>query len=226
MNKLKAFVRLDFMTVKPYLTIKNLLIFAAVALYLSMLSGNMSSAIGVGMMLGTLFVSYPFAVGEKSNMDALYVTLSVGRKSVVLGRYIFTLSLNICAVLFALTLASVGRLIAWVAGFESGDGEAFLMVIVLAALFALIQAIQLPLYFKLGYTKAKIVSIIPLAAFVTGFTMFNFIALFNKGVTIIGVQPLSETLNGPLIVLGVVVFLIAIFASYRLSVSFYKKREF
>jgi hypothetical protein len=55
------------MTIKPYFTAKNLLIYAAVALFLTAVSGNISSGIGVGLMIGTAFVGYPFALCEKSN---------------------------------------------------------------------------------------------------------------------------------------------------------------
>ena len=77
MNRTLSFVRLDFITVKPYATLKNLIIFVAVALIMIISSGGGSSAIGILMVYAVLFSSYPFAVGEKNGIDALYVTLSI-----------------------------------------------------------------------------------------------------------------------------------------------------
>ena len=95
MNKLTAFIKLDFFTIKPYFTFKSILIYAVIAVFLSITSINIFSAVGFGLMMGTMFIGYPFAIGEKSNMDALYATLSVNRKTVVIGRYAFTLILNL-----------------------------------------------------------------------------------------------------------------------------------
>ena len=176
MSKLNAFVRLDFMTVKPYFTPKNLLIFAGVALFISTMGGSVSSAVQVGLMLGTIFVSYPFAVGEKNGMDALYTTLSVSRKNVVLGRYVFTLAMNLCAVVFSLLLALAGLLASRLFGNSPASSDALWATLALAAIFLIVQAMQLPIYFKLGYAKAKFLSILPFAALIAGFFAFNTIA--------------------------------------------------
>lgn len=225
MTKLKETVHLDFVTVKPYFTIKNLLIFSAVALFLTTMSHNISSGIGVGMMIATLFIGYPFALSEKSNLDALYTTLSVKRTTVVQGRYIFTLLLNLCAVLFSFVLATLGLLIAKAAGFSTGiGGNGYVeTVLILAAIFLLIQAIQLPVFFKLGYTKAKILSIVPFAVLMAGYMAF--MTLRNVSASL---PELLDGLSGgglmmPLLLVMIVAIVIT---SYGLSVSFYKKREF
>jgi len=91
MCKLREFVKLDFFTVKPYFTVKNLLLYGAVVLFLTIMSADISAGLGIGMMFATMHTGYPFIAGEKCNMDALYITLSAGKKTVVLGRYIFSL---------------------------------------------------------------------------------------------------------------------------------------
>ena len=225
MNKLLSFVRLDFITVKPYLTVKNLLIFAAVAIFLTTMSGNISSGMGVGIMLGTMFISYPFAVGEKSNMDALYATLSLNRKTVVAGRYLFALAFNLCAILFSVVSALLGIVVSAVAGHEAGTGEVLLVGILLAALFIIIQAIQLPFFFKMGYTKAKFFSLVPLVALMAGYMVFMTVAKENGIVRQIE-NGLAQLTGGALAGLAVLALLLICFLSYRLSLSFYKKREF
>ena len=222
MDKLLSFVRLDFITIKPYFTVKNLLIYAGVAVFLTTMSGNLSSGIGVGIMLGTLFISYPFVVGEKSNMDALYATLSLNRKTVVAGRYLFAIAFNLCAVLFSVVFATVGIMASGAFGFGTGAGEILLAGILLAAIFIVIQAIQLPLFFKMGYTKAKFFSMVPIIALMTGYFVLM-TASKDNGIINQTESVLANLTSG---VFAVPVLLLICFLSYRLSLSFYKKREF
>jgi len=225
MNKLLAFVRLDFITVKPYLTFKNLLIYAALAFFFTIITGFMSSGISIGMMVGVLFLSYPFVIGEKSNMDALYSTLSINRKTVVLGRYLFAIAINCCTILFFLTFSIAGMLVTRISSFESGSGEIIWTIFFLAVLVLVIQALQLPLYFKLGYSKAKFVSMIPFAALPAGFFV---ISSFDNGAITESLENLfTNVLNeSSLIALVVFALLLVLYGSYRLSLLFYKKREF
>ena len=225
MSKLVSFVRLDFVTVKPYLTIKNLVIFAAVAIFLTMMSGNIGSVLGVGIMLGTLFVSYPFAIGEKSNMDALYATLSIDRKTVVTGRYLFALTFNISAILFSVVFAAIGAIISSAFGRGTQTGGIVFAGILLAAILIIIQALQLPFFFRFGYTKAKVFSIVPFIAIMAGYIVFMTALKSNQIFDQIGntLEKLSSiVLIGP----ALFVLLLICYISYRLSVAFYKKREF
>ena len=226
MDKLKSFVWLDFVTVKPYFFGKNILVFVATALFMTVTSGSISSGIYVGMMLGTLFIGYSFAVGEKSDMDALYITLSVNRKTVVLGRYIFTLLLNVCVVAFVCSVALVGLPIARLVGIGGdGVGDALWTGVLLAALFAVVQAIQLPIFFKYNYAKAKVISIAPFVALMAAFVAFTTIAKGTE--TVNRVTGFIVNLNlSWLIVCAVLALVIIMLGSYKLSLSFYKKREF
>ena len=223
MSKLREFVKLDYFTVKPYFTVKNLLIYGAMVLFLSIMSANISAGISIGVMLATMHTGYPFIAGEKCNMDALYVTLSAGKKTVVLGRYIFTLLLNICVVLAVFAFSIIVMLAYGIFGHEfqvavSGD-----VLLFMPALFMALQAVQLTLYFKFGYAKAKFASIIPFAALMAGYIVLTgFLG---------GISGAAETLDNIFadrfvyIAVGAA-FLVIVFASYRLSLAFYKNREF
>jgi hypothetical protein len=223
MNKLTEFVRLDFITIKPYFTVKNLLIYAVMALFLTTMSENPASGMGVGVMLGTMFMGYPFALSEKSNMDALYATLSVNRKTVVLGRYIFALLLNVCAILLSAGMGTVGQFALNAYRGTTGTGDAFAAFFVLFALFLLIQAIQLPIFFKIGYTKAKFLSIIPFIAIMVGY--ISVLKLPSDNGRLSGFLT-SILESGFIIPIIAVTLLIVVFISYRLSLAFYRKREF
>jgi hypothetical protein len=192
------------------------------------MSGTAQMSVGVGFMLGTLFVSYPFAIGEKNGLDALYVTLSVNRKTVVLGRYLFVLALNLCAVLGSFVCASFGLFAARSAGlFESGwgGGDSFSLIAAFVSLMIVIQIIQLPIFFKVGYTKAKFLSIVPFAALMAGFSAFQRIA---KGGGVDGLSGFLAAVseNKFAVPLATTVLVLAVCVSYRLSLAFYKKRGF
>ena len=229
MSKLKSFIGLDFMTVKPYFTVKNQLLFVAVALFMAFVSGSIESVAVIGAMFGSIFMGYPFAVGEKSNMDALYATLSLGRKTVVAGRYLFTLTLNFCAVIITLAISSVGLFIGSVmfesSGYGNSASEVLMVFAVVIALFILMQSIMLPLYFKLGYAKTKFLTIIPFTALIAGYVTVINIAR-NSDVLSRMHGFISSINSGILAVFGVLGLCLVVCASYNLSLAFYTKREF
>jgi hypothetical protein len=223
MNKLTSFIRLDFFTVKPYFTAKNLLIYTAVVLFLTIMSADFSAGLSIGMMLATMHTGYPFVVGEKSNMDALYVTLSLERKTVVLGRYIFTLLFNICFVLAVSAVSLVGMLASSIfrSGFHGAASGGVLLL--MPALFMAMQAIQLPMYFKLGYAKAKFMSLVPFFALMVGYMA---LAGFLGGIAGLS-DAFGKIFSGGFAYLAVgAAFLVIVFISYVLSLAFYRKREF
>ncbi|MDR0897487.1 MAG: ABC-2 transporter permease [Oscillospiraceae bacterium] len=219
MHKLGAFIRLDFGTIKPYLTIKSLLIFGAVALFLSSVNGSMPMSIGIGFMLGTLFIGYPFAIGEKCNLDALYTTLAIDRKTVVLGRYLFALLLNAFCVLFSAVFAALGVFGTRALGiFQGGGGGSVGAITLLAGLLLLVQMLQLPMFFKLGYTRAKFMNLLPFALIMAAFSAFTTLAR-DAGLG----AGLSDALPTPIII---AVLALVTLCSYRWSVSTYSKRPF
>ncbi|MCL2266804.1 MAG: ABC-2 transporter permease [Treponema sp.] len=225
MNKLTAFIKLDFFTIKPYFTFKSILIYAVIAVFLSITSINIFSAVGFGLMMGTMFIGYPFAIGEKSNMDALYATLSVNRKTVVIGRYAFTLILNLCIIILLTTLAAIGLFAVNPAGFITSLQTEFdfIIILVFCAFSILMQSIQLPVYFKLGYSKAKFLSVLPIAIILAGY--FAFTAFFNveSAVSLFFIDLIG---SGLLIPLSIMILIFIVLSSVCLSMRFYIKREF
>ena len=93
MRKLKDFIKLDFMSIKPYLTAKNLVIFVVLFFVLAFLSKSETSSIMGVLWFSVMFATYPFAIGEQNGIDALYTILGLERRLVVRGRYGFLLML-------------------------------------------------------------------------------------------------------------------------------------
>jgi hypothetical protein len=215
---------LDYITVKPYLTVKNFIIFAAVATIMLITNNSAAASIGALMAFAALYASYPFVICEKSNMDVLYTTLSIKRNTVVLGRYLFALTLDVFAGLFAFIFSFV-VMTAMQNGFDVIDSLSTILIIFLV--FTVIQAVQIPIYFKLSYTKAKFLAFLPFIvlplAILAGSKLFSDAFSFEKLTGLFerfAAAPLTTAL------IGGVIWLAIMFASYKMSVSVYKKREF
>lgn len=224
MNKAFTFVRLDYFTVKPYLTLKNLIIFTIISIIMMFNSDNSLSAIAILMVFAGLYVSYPFAVGEKNGIDALYTTLSIQRSTVVVGRYLFALIINICAGILAYTFT---YLVSMMLNKDFNFLESFVTTLALFSIFSIIQAIQIPIYFKLGYAKAKFFAYLPFV----GLPLIVII-LTNYLKEKISLEQMNdafvwiETNTFTAILIGVMIWLVIMLISLEVSLSSYNKREF
>ena len=224
MNKALSFARLDFITVKPYLTLKNALIFLLSPLIIAFTSKETGAAVGMFMMFAAIYISYPFAIGEKNSMDALYTTLSITRKTAVLGRYLFALLFDVCTALIACAFSMI---VSVLLKKEIVIGETLLIIAALFVVISFIQAIQLPIYFKLSYAKAKIFTYLPFLILFLGAMAVNWFykessmsAQFSGFFDRIAQNPI------PTVLIGIVVWFCLMYISYQFSLSFYAKRDF
>lgn len=87
MNAIKV-LKLDLLSIKPYLTIKNLIILIGLGTLYGVLSKNPAFVLATVQMFAVLFSGYPFMVGEESGIDPLYKLFSISSKDVVKGRYL------------------------------------------------------------------------------------------------------------------------------------------
>jgi len=223
MKQTRAAMRLDFLTIRQYLTYKQLGLYAVIIAILSFTLDSATACIGVLMMYGLFYASYPFAIGEKMRADLLYATLPLERRHLVFGRYLFALCINLCtaAVSFVLCL-----LVPLVQG-EFLMEETLLSIGACFYLFTLVEAFQFPLYFKLGYTKAKLVALLPLM--LTPVLVIGGVKLAPRlGWTASMDGFPSMTIQNPLVPLlgALLLWMIAFLFSIRRSFRVYKKREF
>lgn len=223
MNKALNFVRLDFITVKPYMTLKNQIIFFVMPLILVISSGSSSAAMGSLMTLTIPYVSYPFAVGDKNGIDSLYPTLSIRRSAVVLGRYLFALLLDFSVGVFAYFFSFAAFRILRK---DFDASEALTVLLVLFIVFSVIQAVQLPIYFKLGYAKAKLFAYLPfmISPLVVLAANNLFGDIFKQHVSVF----LEWIVKNPFIAsaLGILIWLGIMVVSCKMSLVFYNKRDF
>ena len=223
MNKLISFVRMDFLTIKPYLTLRNMPLFLLLVFFLAMLTDGINAGISLGIMISTLMISYPFQVGEKNSLDALYITLSINRRTVVLGRFLFVFVFNVCTIVLSLVVATAAQLFSQLIGYGNATSGFSWLVLLLGAAFLIVQAIQLPIYFKLGYSRAKFLSVVPLVVIISSYLAISMLS----GADTTSTLPLLDPLYGAgLAVLAVVALAAVVFVSYRLSALLYRGREF
>lgn len=223
MSKALSFTRLDFVTIKPYLTVKNLLLLLAVCVFFGVGTGSAPGMIGIVVMYSSIYASYPFAVGEKNSLDMLYATLPISRKRIVEGRYLFSLCMNVSAAVLSVLLSG-----ALLTALNKGWNltEALVTAGGSMGLFLLIESVQLPLYFKLGYAKAKFLVYLPLAAFPA--VVIAGASLFGKENSLAAVRSLTAWLDANLylaLAFAALVPCAAFIASCLLSVSIYRKRD-
>lgn len=172
-----------------------------------------------------MYVSYPFAICEKNNLDALYPTLSISRATVVLGRYLFALAFDLCAALLGLAFSLVSLSV------SQNMDEIFVALLTMLATFiavSLIEAIQLPIYFKLGYGKAKVMAYLPYVVFFLAVLAISKLMPEGGGLPQWASGLLGWiTANAPLAaLLGGILWLGGMILSYQTSLAYYKKRDF
>lgn len=206
--------RLDFYTLKSQTAMY--FIIPVIAVFFSM-TGSPLSVLGFTAAWLVLLVNTNlFAIQEKYGLERLYSSLSLDKKSVVLGRYIST-TINY---LFAfLVVVIIGVIMSFVQGRTNpADGiiEGFCLSLLV---FTLISAIQLPIYFGAGYTKGRILSMIPFLVII-GFVMLQ--SLFEKlGSVIQSILAFGNSIYAISFIVSVVVMVI----SYYIAVFCYKRKQ-
>jgi len=230
MSDLIKFVRLDFLSIKPDLQLKEIAIYAVMGGVGYIILGIFGIAIGL-MPLVTNLAIYPFSAGN-NGLDIFYKSLSISRKTIVLGRYLFGVVLALFCIFAMLVIGIVGSVI-----FQNGtqiDGFA----VMLAALFFVITTmnfITLPILFKVGFKKSRmLVMLLPLGIIVAITSAFHLLDVdyrqfFDNAILEISQNMavggfFTNILTEVLIMFFVwlAVLLVSAFASLKL----YEKREF
>jgi ABC-type transport system involved in multi-copper enzyme maturation permease subunit len=157
MNKAVSVVKFDLLTVKPY--IKSVLFFIPIGILLGISNKDAMLLPPMFMVWATLFAAYPFSIGEKNSLDKFLGTTSLKRKSVITGRYLF----SCFSAFIILLLALIMVVLTYVYTKTPVDLRAVVFVSSVSIfLYSFIISFQIPLYFKLGYLKAKAFTFIPL----------------------------------------------------------------
>ncbi len=107
MKDIKKIMRLDYISIKPYFTIKNLLIMLILYLVYFFMTKNPLIAISMPLLFAMMYSSYPFLVGDEAGIDSLYKIFGIKGDKVVKGRYAFALILFMTAIIIGLIFSIV-----------------------------------------------------------------------------------------------------------------------
>lgn len=206
--------KLDFYTIKPQLAAYLSLVLIIVMFEF------MDSSVIVLCMTGAWYValmsSTIFAMQEKNSLERLYGSLSVGLRDIVLGRYVFVFLNYFISFLMIILLHSGFAL------FQNKALEVSDMMLGLSAsflAFSVITGVQMPMYFKLGYAKAKVWSMVPFMAVMALIAIPSFVPAF------FGIIEWIQSERSAMILGGLLASCIVQFLSYRISLVFYRKRR-
>ena len=99
-----------------------------------------------------------FAVQEKNEMEQLYISLPFSLENIICGRYIFIFANYIFAVIFSIVIEV---LVSFFQNKNVNYADILFGTCISLSMFTIITSIQIPIYFKVGYTKAKVWGMIP-----------------------------------------------------------------
>ncbi|MBA3021988.1 ABC-2 transporter permease [Propionicimonas sp.] len=115
-------------------------------------------------LLPVFFVTYPFLTDERGHHDLLYATLPIRRQTVVLGRHLFFLAIQLASGVLALALLAAT---AAATGRPLEPRLATLATMASLTAGSVLLAIQLPLLFWLGFAKSRWIALLPMLVFLT-----------------------------------------------------------
>ena len=216
MKDIKKIMKLDYISIKPYFTIKNLLIMIILYLVYFFMTKNPLIAISMPLLFAMIYSSYPFLVGDEAGIDSLYKIFGIKGDKVVKGRYAFALILFMAAIIIGLIFSLVASF------FVKFDIKIVLPIIgTFFIVFVFLISMQYPLYFKYGYKKAK--SISALTFVLIGLLSFLVMALKDSlnDLFIFMENNIFMTL-----LISLLLVLLIVFISIKVSQKFYKKRDF
>ena len=217
MNAIKVF-KLDLLSIKPYLTIKNLIILIGLGTLYGVLSKNPAFVLATVQMFAVLFSGYPFMVGEESGIDPLYKLFRISSKDVVKGRYLL-------ATVSVVIMLVVGVVMAMLIGLAYPMEDLFYSLLLAAPCIGLISLIiifiEYPIYFKYGYKKGKTLTAVPMLLLAIGTVCSTY---FNESLKSI----LQFLVMSPFMAMAVIciIFIIIIGVSLQLSNKLYAERCF
>lgn len=217
---MKGLLKKDIKLINNYK--KSLILFLAIFLCTGL---SQPTFLGIGFVIaGMSSVMATFSYDEQTKWDRFALTLPVTRKDIVKSKYVLLFGLmTLAAILSFVGIIIIQELTQNVINIENALSISFGGMVGIL----LVEIFLFPIIFKCGIEKGRIMFILPMAL----------ITLLIGGLSIIG-EKLGEGFTSQLIVffqslnpflLGgifLLIFLIVIYISYKISLHFYEKKEF
>ncbi len=166
------------------------------------------------LMYGSMAVITTMGYDEKAGWDKIAFSLPVERRDIVRAKYLVWILLSSIAVVIA---SFFGILMKYME--RESIKEYLLVLITVEAIYLMVFSIIIPIMYQMGTEKARLVM---LGIFMIPTIAFILFAKFNKGKVILRNMDHFVPYVIPIIV---IVSIMVIYASYRISISILKKKE-
>lgn len=207
-------VKLDFFAMKSQFAAYLSLV--VIILMFEFMGSSVTLLCITGAWFVALMSSNIFVIQEKNNLDRLYGSVSAKLDDIVVGRYVF-IFLNYLISFIAVIILHFGFALYQNKALELPDiilGFSMSLLV-----FSAITGVQMPMFFKMGYTKAKVWSMVPFIAVMGLMVIPQFVSALS------GVIDFMHSNQSALIGAGILASCIIQFLSYRISVVAYRKRR-
>lgn len=223
-------IRKEFMIQKKYLLyfviygIFMLLVFSA-----SFNESSKSAYILAGISAVYMFIQYSCAIEDKNNSEKVLNSLPISRTAIVLSKYTAVMVFTMVVIIL---LNIIGYIVAKL-GFMGIEAMGIIDMGAIIFTISILAGAYLPIYFKFGYIKAKILNIILfLGLFSVSMLVGQLLKHFKSSKNLYSTS--QGALGGWLTALGdqgalmalLGIGLLVLVISSFISVAFYRNREF
>jgi len=214
-NSLKM-TRLDYFTMKHQMILHAATLIGMILIYTFMLKSSIVLLGTTCSWITALFSSTIFVTQEKNQLNCLYATVSIRPAEIVRGRYQY-LYLNYLAALLVCILFSAANSL--LNGIPVSLTDILTTISLSFFIYSCIMGMQIPIYYKMGYARAKYWSMIPY--------LFVLSLVYTPAI----VKSLSYILVFLqlhlylFMIIGVIAGVAISFLSCRISVCIYKKNR-
>ena len=210
MSNIWKSVKLDFSLVRPY--VKTICFTIALPAAFAAINRSLMTGISFAMCFTAMISRSLFSITEKNDMERLYGILPVRKSELVIGRYVFIISLGILALIFSLITHPIilSRLGETVSVFDIAVAAVFGIF-----LFALYTVFLLPGYYKYGSIKGRVFMYIPVVGFLVTLFWVTKIPIDNSGwlITVLSSPVMLASLVAVFIV---IMYVISILVSVKI----------
>ena len=219
MNVIKGLILKDLMNLKSYKT--TMLFILVLYMIVSFTNEEMmvSMPIYIVIIFGMIAIG-SFNYDNISISDKYILSFPVTRKEVVIARYLYVFLFTLVGFVFAIALNMIFQIIK----VGNLDGINDMISVAVGSFFGMIllQIFQIPIMYKFGAEKGKIIQMIMILVLMLG---ISGITIGFMKVSNVSLEQLEKVLKKyGLIIIGVVSAMLY-FISYKISFAIYSKKE-
>ncbi len=156
MNQIVNCAKFDYRMVMVYK--KTYWLFFLVPLLYLFISQDVRNGLYVSGIMAIMMIGYPFSIEEKGRVELRLRTMPVSWRQMVWGRYLYTV---LFLALFLLLISVESVLLGAIFGLDIVLWQIFAGYGVSLGVVLLFAALQLPVFYKFGYMKSRIVIFLP-----------------------------------------------------------------